>query len=78
MTEATEATEVFPGPGGRRKQGVFTAGALDYLMEKEVKFPYVVGVSAGSCNALDYVSLQPGAHQGLHDHRGQGKQLYCH
>ena len=29
-------------------------------MEKEVKFPYVVGVSAGSCNALDYVSWQPG------------------
>ena len=29
-------------------------------MKKNVKFPYVVGVSAGSCNALDYVSWQPG------------------
>ena len=37
-----------------------------YLMEKEVKFPYVVGVSAGSCNALDYVSRQPGRTMRLH------------
>ena len=62
MTEATEATEVSSSlileGGGNR--GVFTAGALDFLMEKDVKFPYVVGVSAGSCNALDYVSHQPG------------------
>lgn len=62
MTEATEATEapsslILEGGGNR---GVFTAGALDFLMEKNVKFPYVVGVSAGSCNALDYVSHQPG------------------
>lgn len=44
--------------GGTR--GVFTAGVLDYLMEKEVKFPYVIGVSAGACNAIDYVSKQIG------------------
>lgn len=49
--------------GGNR--GVFTAGVLDYLMEKEheglsERFPYVVGVSAGSCNAADYVSDQIG------------------
>ena len=45
MTEATEATEVSSSlileGGGNR--GVFTAGALDFLMEKDVKFPYVVG-----------------------------------
>ena len=51
---------VFPGPGGREAGSVTARGFLDYLMEKEVKFPYVVGVSAGSCNALDYVSWQPG------------------
>lgn len=45
---------------GGATRGVFTAGALDYLMEKEYYFPYVVGVSAGSCNAIDYVSRQKG------------------
>lgn len=53
----TTASLVLEGGGSR---GVFTAGVLDFLMEKNVKFPYVVGVSAGSCNALDYVSAQPG------------------
>lgn len=45
---------------GGATRGVFTAGVLDYLMEKEYYFPYVVGVSAGSCNAIDYVSCQKG------------------
>lgn len=44
--------------GGTR--GVFTSGVLDYLMEKQVYFPYIVGVSCGSCNAVDYVSGQIG------------------
>lgn len=44
--------------GGLR--GVFTAGVLDYLMEQDVCFPYVVGASAGACNAVDYVSEQIG------------------
>lgn len=57
MTVKHQSSLVLEGGGSR---GVFTAGVLDYLMEKEVKFPYVVGVSAGSCNALDYVSWQPG------------------
>ena len=48
---------VLEGGGSR---GVFTAGVLDFLMEKNVTFPYVIGVSAGSCNALDFVSRQPG------------------
>ncbi|NSJ26270.1 patatin family protein [Blautia glucerasea] len=52
-----EAALVLEGGGTR---GVFTAGVLDYLMEKEVKFPYVIGVSAGACNAIDYVSKQIG------------------
>ncbi|MGN0243252.1 MAG: patatin family protein [Lachnospiraceae bacterium] len=45
---------------GGASRGVFTAGALDYLMEQDCYFPYVVGVSAGSCNAIDYVSKQIG------------------
>ncbi len=44
--------------GGTR--GVFTAGVLDYFMERGLYLPYVIGVSAGSCNAVDYVSHQPG------------------
>ena len=57
MTVKQQSSLVLEGGGSR---GVFTAGVLDFLMEKELKFPYVVGVSAGSCNALDYVSWQPG------------------
>lgn len=44
--------------GGTR--GVFTAGVLDYFMEQNLYLPYVIGVSAGSCNAVNYVSHQPG------------------
>ncbi|MBR1866629.1 MAG: patatin family protein [Lachnospiraceae bacterium] len=45
---------------GGSSRGVFTAGVLDYLLEKDFLFPYVVGVSAGACNALSYVSQQKG------------------
>lgn len=45
---------------GGAVRGVFTAGALDFLMEREVYLPYVIGVSAGACNAVDYVSRQIG------------------
>lgn len=45
---------------GGASRGVFTAGALDYLMEQEFDFPYAAGVSAGACNALSYVSGQKG------------------
>ncbi len=48
---------VLEGGGSR---GVFTAGILDYFMEKGLYFPYVVGVSAGACNAVDYRAEQPG------------------
>ena len=56
MTQKNEAALVLEGGGNR---GVFTAGVLDYLMEQEVEFSYVTGVSAGACNAVDYVSKQP-------------------
>lgn len=52
-----KATLVLEGGATR---GVFTSGALDYLMEKEVWLSHVIGVSAGACNAVDYVSKQPG------------------
>lgn len=52
-----KATMVLEGGATR---GVFTSGVLDYLMEKDVYMSNVIGVSAGSCNAVDYVSKQPG------------------
>ena len=45
---------------GGANRGIFTAGVLDFLMEKEFYFPYVVGTSAGACNATGYVSHQKG------------------
>ncbi len=45
---------------GGATRGVFTSGALDFLMEKDVYLSHVIGVSAGSCNGVDYVSRQPG------------------
>lgn len=52
-----KATIVLEGGATR---GVFTSGALDYLMEKDMYLSDVIGVSAGSCNGVDYVSRQPG------------------
>lgn len=52
-----KATLVLEGGATR---GVFTAGALDYLMEQDLYMSHVIGVSAGACNAVDYVSKQPG------------------
>lgn len=44
--------------GGMR--GVFTCGVLDYMMDNGVWFSYGVGVSAGACNGLSYMSRQRG------------------
>lgn len=52
----TKGTIVLEGGAVR---GLFTSGVLDYLMEQELYFSHVIGVSAGSCNAVDYVSRQP-------------------
>ena len=45
---------------GGATRGVFTSGVLDYLMEQDFYTSHVIGVSAGACNAVDYVSRQPG------------------
>ena len=44
--------------GGLR--GVFTCGVLDCFMDNGVRFPFIVGVSAGACNGLSYMSGQRG------------------
>lgn len=51
--------------GGMR--GVFTSGVLDWMIDHGVTFPYLVGVSAGSSNALSFA-----AHQ-----RGRGKYVFA-
>lgn len=45
---------------GGAVRGIYSSGVLDYLMERELTVSHVVGVSAGACNAIDYVSWQPG------------------
>lgn len=41
-------------------RGAFTCGALDYLMDRGLRFRYCVAVSAGACNGLSYISQQRG------------------
>ncbi|WP_242223344.1 patatin family protein [Bacillus cereus group sp. BfR-BA-01380] len=45
--------------GGGMK-GLYTAGALEFFMEQNLYFPYVIGVSAGACMAATYLSRQKG------------------
>jgi predicted patatin/cPLA2 family phospholipase len=45
---------------GGALRGIFTAGVLDFFIEKGLKFPYIVGVSAGACNLLGYAAQQIG------------------
>ena len=44
--------------GGMR--GVFTCGVLDNFMDRGIRFPYTIGVSAGACNGLSFMSHQRG------------------
>lgn len=46
--------------GGMR--GVYTAGVLDFFLDKELDFARVYGISAGACNALRYLSRDRGAY----------------
>jgi predicted patatin/cPLA2 family phospholipase len=44
--------------GGMR--GLYTCGVLEFFMEKDLYFNYIIGVSAGACNAASYISKQKG------------------
>ena len=41
--------------GGGMK-GVYTAGVLDFFLDKEIEFSSVYGVSAGAVNMCSYLS----------------------
>lgn len=45
---------------GGAMAGIYTAGVLDVLMEHDISFSHVIGVSIGSCNAIDFASGQIG------------------
>ena len=54
----TAASGLILEGGGMR--GVFTSGVLDNFMDRGIRFPYTIGVSAGACNGLSYMSGQRG------------------
>lgn len=47
--------------GGMR--GLYTCGVLEFFLDKELYFNYVIGVSAGACNAASYISRQKGRNE---------------
>ena len=58
MIKITDKSGLILEGGGMR--GVFTSGVLDCFMDKGIRFPYAIGVSAGACNGLSYISKQRG------------------
>lgn len=64
MTEQRKRFDLTPDAGlileGGGMRGVFTCGVLDNLMDRGIRFPYTIGVSAGACNGLSYISGQRG------------------
>ena len=57
FTLDSKASLILEGGGLR---GVFTCGVLDNFMDRGIKFPFTIGVSAGACNGLSYMSGQRG------------------
>jgi len=41
---------------GGALRGIYTSGVLDYLMEQDMNFSCVIGVSAGAMNGLNYAA----------------------
>lgn len=58
MIKITDKSGLILEGGGMR--GVFTSGVLDCFMDNGIRFPYTIGVSAGACNGLSYISNQRG------------------
>jgi predicted patatin/cPLA2 family phospholipase len=47
--------------GGMR--GLYTCGVLEFFLEEKIYFDYVIGVSAGACNAASYITRQKGRNE---------------
>lgn len=56
-TELIQAGLVLEGGG---MKGVYTAGVLDFFLDKKLMFSSVYGVSAGACNMCSYLAGQRG------------------
>lgn len=55
---------------------IFSAGVLDALLDEDIMFPYVIGVSAGICDGFSYVSRQKGRNlQMLMNHRNDPRYV---
>ena len=55
---------------------IFSAGVLDALLDEDIMFPYVIGVSAGICDGFSYVSKQKGRNlQMLMNHRNDPRYV---
>lgn len=60
--------------GGMR--GIYTAGVLDCLAERNLYLPYQIGVSAGACMAVSYLSRQIGRNRTVNiDFAGDARYL---
>lgn len=63
--------------GGMR--GIYTAGVLDFFLEKQIEFDTVIGVSAGACHACNYISKQKGRNLAVNtDYLAGNKYLSLH
>ncbi|MDO4542371.1 MAG: patatin family protein [Bacillota bacterium] len=62
--------------GGFR--GVFTQGVLDALLDHNVMFPYVIGVSAGICNGFSYINGQRGRNWEIAEKYYNDKRYYSY
>ena len=56
--EKTDNRNIYPNGlvlegGGLR--AIYTSGVLDAFMENNIEFPYVIGVSAGTCNGVSFI-----------------------
>ena len=66
---------------GGALRGIFSAGVLDYLIEKNIKFPYICGVSMGACVGMNVVTGQQGRarktimHEGSESYYGKDSLL---
>ena len=36
---------------------IFSAGVMDALLDEDIMFPYMIGVSAGICDGFSYICL---------------------
>ena len=61
-----EGTALVLEGGGTR--GFYSAGVFEAFLDAGIMFPYIIGVSAGSANALSYVSGQPGRNRQIVEH----------